>query len=101
LRIIPVNTEEFAHTAHIPRGESANIRILHLYILRSGDRRAFLGSSADNFADHAVLLHLRQVRRHDLIQIIEHAGIVDFLSDVHWFSFPAFPPSIKALYYNV
>ncbi len=85
--IISINSEELAHPAHVPRREPTNIRIPHLQILRSGDRRALFREVADKLTNLPVQLHLRQVFCHDHIQRFEQDGIVDFLSDVHRFSF--------------
>ena len=78
-----IGAVELPHPPQIPGREPSGIRICVLQILRRCHSRALFRSVADQTAYFTVQLHLRQIRRHQLIQRCEQGVVVDWLSDVH------------------
>ena len=86
---IVVHLPEVPHPAHIARREAGHLWVLFFQKLRSGHRRALFRAGADNLANLAVQLHLRQIRFHERFQFGKHCAVINSLSDIHNFSFPA------------
>jgi len=84
-----VQLPEIPHPAHIARREAGHIRVLFSQKIRSGHRRTLFRAGADNLTDFAVQLHLRQICFHDRFQRGKHCAVINSLSDIHSFSFPA------------
>jgi len=84
-----IQTPEVPHPAHIARRKAGHIRILFFQELRSSHCRALFRAGADDSSDLAVQLHLRQLHFHDRSQCGKHCAVVNSLSDIHSFSFPA------------
>lgn len=84
-----IHAAEIPHPAQIARGETGQIGICVLQIFRRCDSGALFCSGADQLADLAVQFHLGQFRSYQTIQGGEQLAVVDRLSDIHGFSFPA------------
>lgn len=91
-----ISAIKLPHPAQVARGETGCLRVSRLQVFCSGDRSAFLGPAADDPADLAVQIHLRQILCHEAVKRGIHAAVVDFFSDVHSGSpFPASEPVCK------
>jgi len=84
-----VQLPEVPHSAHIAWREAGHIRVLFFQELRCGHRRTLFRAGADNLADLAVQLHMRQIRFHDCFQCCKYCAVIHSFSDIHNFSFPA------------
>ena len=91
-----IGAVKLPHPAQVARGETGRLWVSRLQVFCSGDRSAFLGPAADDTADLAVQIHLRQILCHEAVKRGIHAAVVDFFSDVHSGSpFPASEPVCK------
>ena len=88
LRVAFIGVVEVPHPPQVPGREPSNVRVRTMQILRSGHSRALFLPAADQTANAAAQLHLRQVRRHQLVQRHEQGAVIGRLPDVH-----GFPPS--------
>lgn len=88
-RHVAVQLPEVPHPAHIARRKAGHIRVLFFQELRCGHRRALFRADTDNLTNLAVQLHLRQSRFHHGFQCGKHCAVINSLSDIHSFSFPA------------
>ena len=84
LRFAPISKIEFPHPAHVSRGETADVGMRSLNILRSYHCRAFFRASCNQASNLAAGFHLRQLSCQDSINLFEQLTVVDVLSDVHW-----------------
>jgi hypothetical protein len=89
IRHIAVQLPELPHPAHIARREAGHIRVLFFQELRRSYRCTLFRAGADDLADLAVQLHLRQDGLHNSFQRGKHCTVVNSFSDIHSFSFPA------------
>ena len=80
-----VSAVEVPHPPQAPGREPNGVGVCALQIFRSGHGRALLRPAADQTANAAVQLHLRQVCRHQLVQRREQGAVIGGLSDVHGF----------------
>ena len=64
LRVAFIGAVEIPHPPQAPGREPNGVGVCALQIFRSGYGRALLRPAADQTANAAVQLHLRQVRRH-------------------------------------
>lgn len=83
LRFALISKVELPHPAHISRGETVDVRMRSLNILRNRHRRALFRASSNQASNFAAGFHLRQLRRQDGINLLEQFAVVDVLSDVH------------------
>ena len=86
-----IGAAELPHPAQVPGGEAGGVRVSSAQILRSSDSGAFLRPAADQPANLAVQLQLRQSLRQQYFQFCEQGAIINGLPDIHGFSsFPAY-----------
>jgi len=88
-RHVAVQPPEIPHPAHIAWREARHIWVLFFQELRCGHRRTLFRAGADNLANLAAQLHLRQIRFHGRFQFGKHCAVIHSFSDIHSFSFPA------------
>lgn len=83
IRFALISKIELPHPAHISRGETVDVRMRSLNILRNRHRRALFRASSNQTSNLAAGFHLRQLRRQDGINLLEQFAVVDVLSDIH------------------
>ena len=81
-----IGAVKLPHPPEISGGEAGGVRICGAQIFRSGNGCAFLWPVADQPANPAVQVHLRQIRRHQGVQRREHGAVINWFPDVQNFS---------------
>ena len=82
--IFLIGEVEIPHSAHIARGEAADVGMRPLNILRGCHRYALFRASCNQASDLAAGFQLRQLSCQDSINLFEQLTVVNVLSDVHW-----------------
>lgn len=80
-----ISAVKIPHSPQVPGGETRDIRIGAVQVLRSRHRRAFLRPAADQAANFTIQLHLGQICRHQRVQRREQGAVVCGFPDVHGF----------------
>ena len=94
-----IGAVKLPHPAQVSRGEAGCVRIRSAQIFRSGDSGTLLWSATDQSANLTVQFHLRQVRRHPVVQRREHGTVVNRSSDIH--SGVSFPAPVRLFFYSL
>ena len=85
--VIFIGLAKNAHPAHIARGKACAVREIRLQKFCGSDRRAFLRTLADAFADGINFVHLQKIPCKNCGQFPVHCAVIYRFSDVHSFSF--------------
>ena len=81
-----IGAVELSHPPQAPGREPSGIRVCAVQMLRGSHSRALLRPAADQTANAAVQLHLRQTCRYQLVQRCEQGAVIGWFPDVHGFS---------------
>ncbi len=81
--VVGVGPVELPHPAQVSRGEALARRVVLLEIFGGHHRRALLRAGTNDPADLKVQLHLREFRRHELIQRTVHGAVICGFPGIH------------------
>ena len=81
--VVGVGPVELPHPAQVSGGEAPAPRVVCLEILSGHHRRALLRAGTNDPADLKVQLHLREFRRHELIQRTVHGAVICGFPGIH------------------
>ena len=86
LRVALIGAVEVPHPPQAPGREPSGVRVCAVQILRSGHSCALFRPAADQTANAAVQLHLRQGCRYQFDQRRKQSAVIGWLSNVHGIS---------------